>query len=93
MKKSNVGTKIYRPEMGDKTPIAEIQSRFSAVMGKFRVTTPLELKGRGIKYHDTYTKENCNKSSFFGWNIYYVTEAAYNKLEQQFAIAQEVLLD
>jgi hypothetical protein len=93
MKKVNVGTKIYRPEMGDQTPIAEIFSKFSSVMGKFRVMTPLELKGRGIKYHDTYSKDNCTKSSLFGWNIYYVTESAYKKLEQQYAIAQEVLLD
>jgi hypothetical protein len=66
MIKSNVGTKIYRPEMGDKTPISEIFSVFSSVMGKFRIMTPIELKGRGIKYYDTYTKDNCNKSSFEG---------------------------
>ncbi|MED3792369.1 hypothetical protein P4571_07930 [Niallia alba] len=93
MKKANVGATIYRPEMGDRKPIAEIEAFFSSVMGKFRVKTHLELKGRGIKFYDTYNENNCNNPAKYGWNIYYVTQAAYNKLEKEYAIAQEVLLD
>lgn len=91
--KANRGVKIYYPELGDKKPIAEIFSRYSAHMDKYRLITPLELKGRGIKYHDTYTPENCTNPRLFGWHIYYATERAYRKLEKEYAIAQEVLLD
>lgn len=93
MKKANVGNTIYRPEMGDRKPIAEIEATFASFMGKYRIKTPLDLKGRGITYHDTYTENNCNNPSKFGWNIYHVTKAAFAKLEENYAIAQEVLLD
>lgn len=91
--KANVGTKQYHPEMGERKPIAEIEASFSGIMGKFRIKTPLELKGRGIKFDHTYNENNCNNPSKYGWNIYYVTRAAYQKLEENYAIAQELLLD
>ncbi|KMY49598.1 hypothetical protein [Peribacillus loiseleuriae] len=90
---TNQTATIYCPEMGDTKPQAQIEAKFSAIMGKFRISTPLELKGRGIKYHDTYTEHNCNSPKLYGHNIYYVTMAAYKKLEQEYTSAQEVLLD
>jgi hypothetical protein len=91
--KANAGTTQYYPELGDRKPIAEIEVRFTSFMGKYRLRTPLALKGRGIKYDQTYNEKNCNNPSYYGWNIYYVTKAAYEKLEKQYAISQELLLD
>lgn len=90
--KANKGVNAYYPEMGDKKPIAEIYARLT-YGGKYRLVTPLQLKGRGIKFHDTYNENNCNNPFLYGWNIYYVTERAFNKLREQYAIAQEILLD
>ncbi|MGG3987463.1 hypothetical protein [Bacillus smithii] len=93
MKKANIGVKQYRPEMGDKKPIAEIEAKYSSLMGKYRLSTPLKLSGRGIKYHDTYTEQNCTNPSKYGWNVYYVTKNAFEKLSKEYSIAQELLLD
>lgn len=90
--KANKGTKIYCPEMGEKKPIAEIYATLSR-SGKYRLSTPLELKGRGITYYETYSEENCLNPFKYGWHVYYVTENAYRKLEKQYAIARESLLD
>ena len=87
------GATIYRPEMGDKKPASQLESFFSIILGKWRVTTPLELKGRGIKLNMTYDQDNCNTPSKYGHNVYHVTQAAYDKLEKEYSIAQEVLLD
>lgn len=90
--KVNKGIHVYSPEMGDRKPIAEIYAKLTA-SGKYRITTPLQLKGRGIKHYDTYTKDNCRNPFLIGWNIYYVTENAYMRLATKYAIAQEILLD
>ena len=87
------GATIYRPEMGDTKPEAQLESFFSIISGKWRIKTPLVLKGRGIKLNMTYDENNCNNPSKYGFNVYHVTQAAYEKLEKEYSIAQEVLLD
>lgn len=90
--KANKGVKAFYPEMGDKKPIAEIFATLTRSC-KYRLSTPLQLKGRGIKYYETYDKNNCSNPSKYGWHIYYATERAFSKLKEEYAIAQEVLLD
>ena len=79
-----IGLTTFTPEMGDKKPLADIEATLSYTGSKWRLKTRLELKGRGIRLHET---------SEDGTNIYYATELAFNKLEQQFAISMECLLD
>ena len=79
-----IGVTTYTPEMGDKKPMADIEAKLSYGGSKWRLQTKLELKGRGIKLHE---------QSEDGTNIYYATELAFNKLEQQYSISLESLLD
>lgn len=81
--KASVGVTTYTPEMGDKKPVAEIEAKLSLTGSKWRLKTPLELKGRGITLHDS---DN-------GINIYYATERAFERLETQYSISLECLLD
>lgn len=92
MKKANVGVNFYYPEMGDRKPIAEIEAKLS-YGGKWRLKTPLELKGRGIKHQETLDESNCNNPAKFGWHIYHATELAFQKLTSEYAISSENLLD
>ena len=78
-----IGVTAYTPEMGDKKPLADIEATIS-YSGKWRIKTRLELKGRGIKFHDKTEDER---------NIYYLTDTAFKKLETQYAISMECLLD
>lgn len=85
---------IFRPEMGDTIPEeTQIVSKFSIFSGKFRLKSTVELKGRGIKYEMTYDESNCNNPRYFGLHVYSATQKAYEKLEKEFNIAHEVLLD
>lgn len=77
-----VGTTLYYPEMGDKKPVCDIEVKLG-YGGKWRLKTALELSGRGIKLH----------SSENGINIYYATDNAFYKLEKEFSMSHEVLLD
>lgn len=77
------GVTVYCPEMGQKKPLADIEAKISYA-GKWRIKSKLELKGRGIKFHDH--DDN-------GLKIYYATERAFEKLENQYSISMESLLD
>lgn len=78
-----IGVTTYTPEMKDAKPLADIEAKMSHTGSKWRLKTRLALKGRGIKLHDA---DN-------GINVYYATELAFEKLEQQYAISMECLLD
>lgn len=78
-----IGVTTYTPEMKDAKPLADIEAKLSHTGNKWRLKTRLALKGRGIKLHDS---EN-------GVNVYYATELAFEKLEQQYCISMECLLD
>lgn len=78
-----IGVTTYTPEMKDAKPLADIEAKLSHTGSKWRLKTRLALKGRGIKLHES---EN-------GVNVYYATELAFEKIEQQYAISMECLLD
>ena len=78
-----IGVTAYTPEMGDAKPLADIEAKLSRYEGKWWLKTKLELKGRGIKP---------NRSED-GINYYYATDLAFKKLESQYAISFECLLD
>lgn len=81
------GTLSYWPEMGETRPVAQIEC--TLYWGrKYIIATPLELKGRGIRLVDKYTE-----GRKAGWNRYEVTMKAYEKLQSQYRIAREALLD
>ena len=84
----------YTPELGQAKP-ESVQGEVSlSHYGRhYYVKTPLELKGRGITWSDTYTPANCNNPAKYGWNTYRVTEKAMEKLNTQFDFAYESLLD
>lgn len=78
-----IGVTAYTPEMGDKKPLADIEAKIS-YGGKWRLKTRLELKGRGITLHEQ--QDN-------GLKIYYATDLAFKKIENQYSISMECLLD
>lgn len=77
------GVHCYTPEMGDRKPDIEMTARIGHY-GSYYVTTSLPLKGRGItpvgNYEDGRTKYKC-------------TDLAFSKLEAQYPIKMECLLD
>lgn len=77
------GVHCYTPEMGDRKPDIEMTARIGHYGGYF-VTTNRELKGRGIKPVDT-----CLAGKF----KYKCTDLAFSKLEEQYPIKIECLLD
>ena len=77
------GLHCYTPEMGDRKPSIEMTARVGHY-GGYYVTTSVSLKGRGIKPVDTY--EN-------GKTKYKCTDLAFSKLEAQYPIKMECLLD
>ena len=73
----------YRPELGGKAKF-ETTAHFNAFIGKWAVRTHEELKGRGISFYQIDSE---------GRNFYYVTPKAFEKLEKQINISQELLFD
>lgn len=61
----------------------------------YHINTPLELKGRGIKKDGVKEAKNLrpNYQYMAGWFEYTVTERAFEKLQEQYTISQELLLD
>ena len=91
--KSYKGILSYYPELGESKPQAEIELQPSHIANRYRIATPLDLSGRGIKYYDTYTASNCTTEAKYGWHVYYVTESALKQLARKYTIAKEVLLN
>lgn len=92
---ANIGLKVYTPKLGEKKSIAEMEARLS-YGGGYLIDTPLQLKGQGINFIETYTAEsftNGAKNRRVGWNKYKVTQRAFDKLKIQYAISMESLLD
>jgi hypothetical protein len=88
-----VGTILNYSELEGTNPTGQIEARYSGISGKYYVKTKLELKGRGITFSMKYDQSNCNNPNKYGYNIYFVTKAAYARLEKQYLIVQELLLD
>lgn len=90
------GLYTYTPEMGQQKPVGCLIEASLGHYGKhYFLDTPLELKGRGITLLETYKDSNLNKSGKYktGWNCYQVTERAFEKIKQQYAVSMERCLD
>lgn len=88
------GTHAYYPEMKERKPNCQMEARLSHYGKHYFVDTPIELKGRGIEFLKTYRAEDFVRPSHrVGWNSYKVTVNAYRKLEEQYSISREVMLD
>lgn len=89
------GTYIYTPEMGQGRPECQMEATRAYYGKHYYIETPIELKGRGITFCEKLQADNLYKSSQYkaGWNRYKVTDLAYEKLEKQYTISRECLLD
>lgn len=88
------GLRSYYPEMGEIRPFALIEARLGHYGQHWFLKTPLTLKGRGIKHIGVLTAERLTPQAQkkAGWNEYKVTEAAFEKLCQQYPVSSESLL-
>jgi hypothetical protein len=90
----------YCPEMKQSKPHhkfydMEVQASYDY---KYQyITTPLEIKGRGITFIGTIDPKNYHSvdriAYKIGWNEYKVTNNAFKKLEENYKIVRETLLD
>ena len=90
----------YTPEMHEVKPHhkfydGEVQASYN---WKYQyITTPLELKGRGITHQGIIEAKNYHTPERIayklGWNEYRVTNNAFDKLEQKYKFVRETLLD
>lgn len=89
------GLYIYCPEMGEQKPECQIEAARSYYGRHYHISTPLQLKGRGITFDRVLESKNLSKSAQYkvGWNEYTVTERAFDMLQQKYSISQESLLD
>ena len=89
------GLYCYTPEMGEQKPKCQIEAERSYYGRHYHINTPLELKGRGIKKDGVKEAKNLrpNYQYMAGWFEYTVTERAFEKLQEQYTISQELLLD
>lgn len=85
--------KTYYPEMGEPRPDAEIEARIGHRGGWF-ITTPLALKGRGIKHLGTLTADQLTPEGQrkVGWHDYRVTDTAMERLQATHTISLAMLL-
>lgn len=89
------GVHSFTPEMGQRKPNCQMEMSIGHY-GNYYIKTPLELKGRGIKFLETFTASQLvggASSRLVGWNKYKVTDRAFEKLEQQYSISNESNLD
>lgn len=89
--------KSYYPEMGEKRP-ANVQGNVTLARSRgchYFIETPLMLKGQGIKHVEVLKASNLTERGQYkaGWNVFWVTRRAMDKLEQRYDFAREALLD
>lgn len=89
------GVHAYTPEMGQRKPNCQMKATLSHYGKHYYIDTPLELKGRGIRFIKQYKSEELTKHGQYmvGWYSYEVTLLAYDKLKEQYSISRERLLD
>lgn len=88
------GVYCYTPEMGGQKPDCQMEASRGYYGKHWFIDTPLELKGRGIEFIKKYQeKDFCSKDRRVGWNEYRVTNRAFEKLQEQYTISQELFLD
>lgn len=96
LKAEKPGTYVYTPEMGQQKPEGcQIEAHRAYYGGHVFIDTPLELKGRGIRFLKTYKPGDLTSSGQYksGWNTYEVTNRAYDLLKTRCAISWESCLD
>jgi hypothetical protein len=85
----------YYPEMHEKRPdCSQIEARLGHYGRHWYISTPLVLKGRGIRHLRTLTPEMLTPAGQrrAGWHEYEVTERAMSKLEAEYVVTTEMLL-
>lgn len=89
------GTHAFYPEMKERKVECQIEASLGYYGSHYFIDTTLELKGRGITYIKTYTSSDLTSHGQrkVGWHSYKVTTKAYSKLEKEYSISREVLLD
>lgn len=87
------GVHLYCPEMGQRKPEVQMEASLSYDGSHYFVDTPLVLKGRGIVEIVPACWAFGSKKDVEGWRVYRVTKRAFEKLERQYPIAMENLLD
>jgi hypothetical protein len=95
-----MSTYTYYPEMHESKPHhkfydGEVQASYN---WKYQyITTPHELKGRGITFIGKIDPKNyvsADRIAYkIGWNEYKVTNNAFAKLEEKYKLVREALLD
>lgn len=96
LKAEKPGVYVYAPEMGQQKPEGcQIEAHRAYYGGHIFIDTPLELKGRGIRFLKTYKPGDLTSSGQYksGWNTYEVTNRAYDLLKTRYAISWENCLD
>jgi len=86
----------YYSEMGEKRPAdAQIDATLGHYGKHYFLKTPLVLKGRGIEHLGTETAETLCEFAHdkIGWHRYKVTLKAMERIEAQYKVASECLLD
>lgn len=89
------GLYCYTPEMGEQKPKCQIEAERSYYGRHYHISTPLELKGRGITFDRILESKNLSKSAQYrlGWREYTVTKRAFDILKEKYSISMESLLD
>ena len=90
------GLHCYTPEMGQRKPNCQMQASLGHYGKHYYIDTPLTLKqSRSIKLLRTYTANDLTAQGQYkiGWHQYKVTTAAFEKLEKQYSVSMECLLD
>jgi len=83
---------VYYPELGDRKPEVKMEASLGYYGTHYYVSTPLDLKGRGIVPQVAHWVPGCQKA-VEGWKSYRVTKKAFEKLKAQYPIAMEAVLD
>ena len=86
------GLHCYTPEMGQRKPDVKLEARLSHYGNYYIVDTPLELNGRGITKQEVCWVAGC-KQQIENWLSYRATEKAFEKLQAQYPISMECVLD
>lgn len=88
-------TSLYWPEMGEAEPKAQIKASPAHGGKHYFLYTPLDLKGRGVKFVKTFVAKDLSQHDqrMVGWHVYQVTNRAYDAIEERYSISQRCLLD
>lgn len=81
----------YYPELQQTKPANKFEAVF--VRTGYRVKTFETLKGQGIKFSYQIESSPNVKPERVGMNVYYLTMAAFKKLQAKEKITLEILLD